>query len=108
MVFLEVESCFYLVILVLFDGRVETCFYHEASYGPLVSCVIEGVIEGHGRSVVIATGAGRRRTRGRDWSVATSIPEGRNSFLGIHDREEGQLEGVVWHTTCKELSHSVI
>ena len=27
--------------------------------------------------------------------------------VGIHDREEGQLEGVVWHTTCKELSRSV-
>ena len=55
----------------IFDGRVETCFYHEASYGPLVSCVIGGVIEGHGRPVAITTGADRRRTRGRDWSVAT-------------------------------------
>ena len=50
---------------------VETRFYHEASYGPLDSYVTEGVTEGQRRSVVIATGAGRRRTRGRDWSVAT-------------------------------------
>ncbi len=55
----------------IFDGRVETCFYHEASYGPLDSYVTEGVTEGQRRSVVIATGAGRGRTRGRDWSVAT-------------------------------------
>ena len=55
----------------IFDGRVETCFYHEASYGPLDSYVTEGVTEGQRSSVVIATGAGRRRTRGRDRSVAT-------------------------------------
>ena len=41
----------------IFDGRVETCFYHEASYGPLDSYVTEGVTEGQRRSVVIATGA---------------------------------------------------
>ena len=55
----------------IFDERVETCFYHEASYEPLVSYATEGVTEGQRRSVVIATGADRRRTRGRDWSVAT-------------------------------------
>ena len=59
----------------IFDGRVETCFYYEASYGPLDSYVTEGVTEGHRHTVVIATRAGRRRTRVRDWSVATPIPE---------------------------------
>ena len=29
----------------IFDGRVETCFYCEVSYGPLVGCVIGGVSE---------------------------------------------------------------
>ena len=57
----------------IFDGRVETCFYYEASYGTLDSYVIEGVTEGQRRSVVIATGADLQRTRGRDWSVATQI-----------------------------------
>ena len=62
----------------IFDGRVETCFYCEVSYGPLVGCVIGGVTEGHRHSVAIATGAERRgfvTNRGRDWSVATPIPE---------------------------------
>ena len=27
----------------IFDGRVETCFYYEVSYGPLLGCVIGGV-----------------------------------------------------------------
>ena len=62
----------------IFDGRVETCFYCEVSYGPLVGCVIGGVTQGHRRSVAIATGAERQgfvTNRGRDWSVATPIPE---------------------------------
>ena len=62
----------------IFDGRVETCFYCEVSYGPLVGCVIEGVTEGHRQSVAIATGAVRRgfvTNRGRAWSVATPIPD---------------------------------
>ena len=96
----------------IFDGRVETCFYCEVSYGPLVGCVIGGVTESHRHSVAIATGAERRgfvTNRGRDWSVATpSFWKGRNSYLGIRDREEGQLEGLVWHKTWKELSHSVV
>ena len=41
-------------------GRVETRVYYQASYGPLVSCVIEGVTEGHWRSMAITTGAKRR------------------------------------------------
>ena len=57
----------------IFDGRVETYFYHEDFYGPLDSYVTEGVTEGQRRPVVIATGADRRRTRGRDWSVANPI-----------------------------------
>ena len=60
----------------IFDGRVETCFYCEVSYGPLVGCVIGGVTQGHRRSVAITTGADRRgfvTNRGRDWSVATQI-----------------------------------
>ena len=60
----------------IFDGRVETCFYCEVSYGPLVGCVIGGVTEDHRRSVAITTGAERRgfvTNRGRDWSVATPI-----------------------------------
>ena len=62
----------------IFDGRVETCFYCEVSYGPLVGCVTEGVTESHRHSVAITTGAERRgfvTNRGRDWSVATPIPE---------------------------------
>ena len=62
----------------IFDGRVETCFYCEVSYGPLVGCVIGGVTESHRHSVAIATGAERRgfvTNRGRDWSVATPIPD---------------------------------
>ena len=53
----------------VFDGRVETCFYCEVSYGPLVGCVTEGVTESHRHSVAIATGAERRgfvTNRGRD------------------------------------------
>ena len=60
----------------IFDGRVETCFYCEVSYGPLVGCVIGGVTESHRQSMAIATGADRRgfvTNRGRDWSVATQI-----------------------------------
>ena len=60
----------------IFDGRVETCFYYQVSYGPLVGCVIEGVTQGQRRLVAIATGAERRgfvTNRGRDWSVATQI-----------------------------------
>ena len=56
----------------IFDRREETCFYFQVSYGPLDSYVTEGVTEGQRRPVAITTGAGRRRTRGRDWSVATS------------------------------------
>ena len=69
-----VETRFYLPghFGLIFDGRVETCFYYEVFYGPLDSYVTEGVTEGQRRPVVIATGADRRRTRGRDWSVATS------------------------------------
>ena len=62
----------------IFDGRVETCFYCEVSYGPLVGCVIGGVTESHRHSVAIATGAERRgfvTNRGREWSVATPIPD---------------------------------
>ena len=62
----------------IFDGRVETCFYCEVSYGPLVGCVIGGVTQGHRHSVAITTGAERQgfvTNRGRDWSVATPIPE---------------------------------
>ena len=62
----------------IFDGRVEACFYCEVSYGTLVGCVIEGVTEGHRHSLAIATGAERRgfvTNRGRDWSVATPVPE---------------------------------
>ena len=58
----------------IFDGRVETCFYCEVSYGPLVGCVIGGVTQGHRHSVAITTGAERQgfvTNRGRDWSVAT-------------------------------------
>ena len=58
----------------IFDGRVETCFYFEVSYGPLVGCVIGGVTESHRLSVAIATGAEQRgfvTNRGRDWSGAT-------------------------------------
>jgi len=58
----------------IFDGRVETCFYYEVSYGPLVGCVIGGVTESHRRSVAITTVTDRRgfvTNRGRDWSVAT-------------------------------------
>ena len=58
----------------VFDGRVETCFYCEVSYGPLDSYVTEGVTESHRRPVAITTGADRRgfvTNRGRDWSVAT-------------------------------------
>ena len=57
-------------------GRVETCFYYQDSYGLLVSCVIEGVTEGHRRSMAITTGAKRRvfvTNRSRDWSEATSV-----------------------------------
>ena len=74
----------------IFDGRVETCFYCEVSYGPLVGCVIGGVTEGHRRSVAITSGAERRgfvTNRGRDWSVATpthSSGKGRNGFLPHH------------------------
>ena len=56
----------------IFDGRVETCFYYDVSYGPLIG----GVTESHRHSVAIATGAERRgfvTNRGRDWSVATPI-----------------------------------
>ena len=59
-------------------GRVETCFYYQVSCGLLVSCAIEGVTEGHRRSMAITTGAKRRvfvTNRGRDWSEATPIPE---------------------------------
>ena len=60
-------------------GRVETRVYYQDSYGPLVSCVvIEGVTEGHWRSMAITTGAKRRvfvTKRGRDWSEATPIPD---------------------------------
>ena len=57
-------------------GRVETCVYYQASYGPLVSCVIEGVTEVHWRSMAITTGADRRVfVTNRDWSEATPIPE---------------------------------
>ena len=62
----------------IFDGRVETCFYYEVSYGPLVGCEIGGVTESHRHPVAITTGAERRgfvTNRGRDWSVATPIPE---------------------------------
>ena len=62
----------------IFDGRVETCFYCEVSYGPLVGCVIGGVTQGHRHSVAITTGAERQglvTNRGRDWSVATPIPD---------------------------------
>ena len=48
----------------------------------------------------------RRAPLGIQSSPALLWTEG-EVFLGIHGREEGQLEGVVWHTTCKELSHSV-
>ena len=78
----------------IFDGRIETCFYCEVSYGPLVSCVIGGVTESHRHSAAIATGAERRgfvTNRGRDWSVATknlevtgSHGKGRNVFLPSH------------------------
>ncbi len=51
-------------------GRVETRVYYQASYGPLVSCVIEGVTEGHWRSMAITTGAKRPRS-----------PIGRDMFL---------------------------
>ena len=57
-------------------GRVETCFYYQDSYGLLVSCVIEGVTEGHRRLMAITTGAKRRvfvTNRSRDWSEATSV-----------------------------------
>ena len=60
----------------IFDGRVETCFYCEVSYGPLDSCVTEGVTESHRQSVAIATGADRRgfvTNRGRDRSEATQF-----------------------------------
>ena len=59
---------------IIFDGRVETCFYYEVSYGPLVGCEIGGVTESHRHPVAITTGAERRgfvTNRGRDWSVAT-------------------------------------
>jgi hypothetical protein len=62
----------------IFDGRVETCFYCEVSCGPLLGCVIGGVTESHRHSAAIATGAERRgfvTNRGRDWSVATPIPD---------------------------------
>ena len=62
----------------IFYGRVETCFYYEVSYGPLVGCVIGGITQGHRHSVAIATGAERRgfvTICGRDWSVATPIPD---------------------------------
>jgi hypothetical protein len=68
--FLPGHSCF------IFDGRVETCFHHEVSYGPLVGCVIGGVTQGHRHSVTITSGAERRglvTNRGRDWSVATPV-----------------------------------
>jgi hypothetical protein len=58
-------------------GRVETCFYYQDSYGLLVSCVIEGVTEGHRRLMAITTGAKRRvfvTNRSRDWSEATPNP----------------------------------
>ena len=57
----------------IFDGRVETYFYYEVFYGPLDSYVTEGVTKGHRHPVAIAIRADRRRTRGRDWSVATPI-----------------------------------
>ena len=68
----------------IFDGRVETCFYCEVSYGPLVGCVIGGVTESHRRSVAITSGAERRgfvTNRGRDRSVATPTPERRYKQL---------------------------
>ena len=55
----------------IFDGRLETCFYYEVFYRHLDSYVTEGVTEGKRRPVAITTVADRRRTRGRDWSVAT-------------------------------------
>ena len=62
----------------IFDRREETCFYFQVSYGPLVGCVIGGVTESHRHLVAIATGAERRgfvTICGRDWSVATPIPD---------------------------------
>ena len=50
---------------------VATIFEDEVSYGLLDSYVTEGVTEGQRRPVAITNGPDRRRTRGRDWSVAT-------------------------------------
>ena len=60
----------------IFDGRVETCFYCEVWYGLVVGWVLGGVPEWHRHSVAIATGAERRgfvTNGGRDWSEATQF-----------------------------------
>ena len=51
-----------------------------------MSCAIEGVTEGHRRSMAITTGAKRRvfvTNRGRDWSEATPIPETSHGHIPI-------------------------
>ena len=81
----------------IFDGRVETCFYYEVSYGPLVGCVIGGVTESHTHSVAIATGAERRgfvTICGRDWSVVTPIPrQVETAFWGYTTEKKGNSKG---------------
>ena len=96
----------------IFDGRVETCFYCEVSYGPLVGCVIGGVTQGHRHSVAITTGAERQgfvTNRGRDWSVATPIPE-RLRQLSADTRRGGvayDLERIISRCLTIERSTKV-
>ena len=80
----------------IFDGRVETCFYHEASYGPLNSYVTEGVTEGQKRlgradgGLAAVTGAQRPHSSGKGRNVF--LPHQRHTPIETKMRQGKKVE----------------